>query len=203
MDEKRKKYEQQDRLYLEPPVTGLCKTCMEGPKGQGHGPAVPTVNEHKKKRYAKKDTQPPKTNGSGIRNRAVGGDQDKRRNGGEEVMKHGGLFSLSLGSGGFVVTISFAVNAPAVGLAIHTPLPGYLNTFLPTLPEIPVQKGKACFFSYGLSDLADEGMVLETAVEKGGGKGVELSPFGQQGSGAETFMVADSATIRLPENHIL
>jgi hypothetical protein len=101
-----------------------------------------------------------------------------------------------------IVAVFFAVNAAAIGLSIHAQPSGFVNTGFPPVSKILVIEGYAYRFSHGLANGSDLVMLLEAAVEKGGGKPVEFAFFCEIGRGGQPVMIAVGAALGFPESHI-
>ncbi len=100
-------------------------------------------------------------------------------------------------------TLLFAVNTATVLLSVHVQGLWLLNTLLPPFTEIPVKKWNPLLPADALSGFPDQFMILEPAVKKGWGEGIEFSFFCHLCGCIQSVMIAESAPILFPENHRL
>jgi hypothetical protein len=114
-----------------------------------------------------------------------------------------GAYSGAAGvSGYFQCPLFFAVYATAIFLPVQPQFTIFLHPFVPTLSPIPIHKGDAVVFRSGLTNGFQELMLLKPAVEKGCGKCLETSGFGETNRLVHPEAEADSAFLRLSKDHL-
>lgn len=103
----------------------------------------------------------------------------------------------------FVKPILFAVDAAAVGLAIHREIAGCFNPFLPPRTKIFIKKRHTGGFADRFTDGFDHVVFLKFAVKQRRREIIEFTPLGQQGRGSQSIVITVAAAILLPVNDVL
>ena len=100
------------------------------------------------------------------------------------------------------VPLPFTVDAAAVMLPVHPSLLRNPNPLGPAFAEIPIDEGNPVGPGYARGDLPDEIVLLITAVEERGRKGIERTTVRNPRRIRKAKLVAVPATLFFPEGNL-
>ncbi len=105
-------------------------------------------------------------------------------------------------SGVAAVPLPFTVDAATVRLSVHPDLLRNPDPLGPAIAEIPVYEGNPVRPGHACGYLPDEIVLLITAVEERGRKGIEPTPFRDPRRIRKTKLIAVPAPLFLPEGNL-
>jgi len=95
------------------------------------------------------------------------------------------------------ISVFFAIDTAAVLLAVQSPSPGQGNAFLPSLPKVLIIELHSVLMPHFMPDSGYSLMVLEFAVEQGGGKSVKFPPGCCLCSSFQPGVITEEASLTL------